>query len=105
MTTTRFIKGIVAGAFAGLYLLFFVTAYAIPCDVDPTDCSGRDMVMAVTSAPTFFIISFLFQFDVGIQAEMSIALFSGMLQYGIVGYVVSWFSIWFAKGFKEILCK
>lgn len=92
--------GLVAGIFIGIFSLFFLTQYAIPCYLDPTDCSGRDIAMAVLTLPTSGVVSIVAvvlpdSWTDPISVQMFLVFLSGVIQYGALGVAFTAIVYWF----------
>lgn len=97
----QFWMGFGASICAGIFILFFLTGYSIPCQQDPTDCSGRDIGMMVLTLPTSAVlllpVNILPSSWINISVEMFVVFLSGIIQYGAIGVVVGGFIHWFLK--------
>lgn len=99
--------GFGAGIFAGLFGLFFLTAYSIPCSIDPTDCSGRDIGMYLMTLPTSGVLVSLSilipeTWFRSIAVQMFFVFVSGVIQYGAFGVLVGALVHWVCRKIKKV---
>ena len=93
MKKILFTKGLVITLSAGLYAFVFLFLYAIPCFLDPTDCSGRDIGVFMLAYPTSDVLLqsatnvFPSAFE-DVRHQMIGIFFAGMLQYALAGYLI-----------------
>ncbi|MBP7992146.1 MAG: hypothetical protein KAZ30_00660 [Candidatus Magasanikbacteria bacterium] len=84
-----------------LFVLFYLSFFVIPCYLDPTDCSGRDMAVVVITMPMMYLFSWVIPESFTIVGEMFVVFIFGIIQFGLIGFLLSYGLIKLRNLFKK----